>query len=377
MTNGLRILATLAIIVQCCVQEATPTAVYAESNDGPQGVHDSTTSLTNGLTAITAAAATQKGLSTTTTVPIPVSGVFESRSDGSTSTQINRGTTTSPTKTRASGPGFNFPGTQSETSNPNTTDIPPCCGNFIVAGPTSYETGPDGSGSKLGGFSVGGFDFFVDTPEEVTPAGETTGWHAVGTVVRLDPRALALHVENDLGFPPIALKANPDPGLAQLESWFWVANYGGEVRSQSGTQSETHSECRLNIGVLECRPVTTSITVDVRETPTLYSWDFGDGRTAQDGHPAVFATSRGLGRAYTDPYTPSYVEHKYELSSLKFYDAGGYPITLQITWAAEFRVNGGGWQGLGSVTGSFTSRHQVRESWPVIVNSSTSTGAVR
>jgi hypothetical protein len=83
----------------------------------------------------------------------------------------------------------------------------------------------------------------------------------------------------------------------------------------------------------------------------------------------VFATNQGLGRAYTDPYTPSSIQHKFQLSSLKFYDAGGFPITLKITWAAEFRVNGGGWQGLGSVTGTFASRHQVRESWPVLINS--------
>jgi hypothetical protein len=59
------------------------------------------------------------------------------------------------------------------------------------------------------------------------------------------------------------------------------------------------------------------------------------------------------------------VQHKYALSSLKVFDAGGFPITLRITWAAAFRVNGGGLQDLEPVTGTFTSRHQVRESWPV------------
>ena len=50
------------------------------------------------------------------------------------------------------------------------------------------------------------------TPGTTTPGGQTTAWRAVGQVVRLDPHALALTVENNLGFPPIALKANPDPG---------------------------------------------------------------------------------------------------------------------------------------------------------------------
>src|SRR5262249_20671219 len=150
----------------------------------------------------------------------------------------------------------------------------------------SYETGPGGTLSIIPGGSLGGFDLVNANPGATTPGGQTTAWRAVGQVIRLDPQALALTVENNLGFPPIVLKANPDPGLAQLESWFWVTNYGGEVRSKSGSQSETHTECRLNGGNLECHAVTTSITVDVHEIPTLYAWDFGDNRAAQDGHPA-------------------------------------------------------------------------------------------
>jgi len=223
----------------------------------------------------------------------------------------------------------------------------------------------------FGGGAVGGFDFVSTTPGATTPAGQTTPWRAVTRVVQLDPRVLALNVEHDLGFPPIVLKVNPDPGLSQLESWFWVQNYGGEVRTRSGSASETHTECRLNAGNLQCQPVTNSITVDLRETPTRYAWDFGDNRTAQDGHPASFTTSNGLGRAYTDPYTASSVQHKYVQSSLKFVEAGGFPISLRITWAAAFRVNGGSWQGLDPVTGTFESRHQVRESWPVGVNNAT------
>jgi hypothetical protein len=187
----------------------------------------------------------------------------------------------------------------------------------------------------------------------------------VGQVVQLNPRALALRLEQELAFPPIALKANPDPGIAQLESWFWVQGYQGEVRTTSGTASETHTECRLNDGAVECRPVTNSIIVDLQETPTQYVWDFGDGRTAKDGNPASFTSPSGLGRAYTDPYTPSPVLHKYVESSLKVYEQSGFPITLHITWRAAFRVNSGGWQNLGPVTGTFSSRHQVRESWPV------------
>ena len=91
---------------------------------------------------------------------------------------------------------------------------------------------------------------------------------------------------------------------------------------------------------------------------------------------AFCLASSSLGCAYTDPYTASSVQHKYVQSSLKFFDAGGFPISLRITWAAAFRVNGGSWQGLDPVTGTFESRHQVRESWPVGVNNGTTLGTV-
>jgi hypothetical protein len=147
-----------------------------------------------------------------------------------------------------------------------------------------------------------------------------------------------------------------------------VQNYRGEVRTQSGTASESHAECRLNNDLLQCRAVTTSIAVDLRETPTRYTWDFGDNRTGQDRHPAQFSNATGLGRAYTDPYTASPVAHKYVQSSLKFFEAGGFPIVLRISWDTAFRVNGGDWQGLDPVIGTFQARHQVRESWPVGIN---------
>jgi hypothetical protein len=367
MSDTRRCLSVLAAIL-CLTQTLALTVAHAEGDHGdPQGEKQATTPLPSGLTAATQAQFGQDGLlHVSTDVPIPVPGVYETR------TEVVQGS--------AGSPGANIPGDLRRGSGPPikiplfeiTTQFPTGGGNQIVrGGPLSTETGPNGTSITFGGGAIGGFDFVNITPDTTIPAGPTTPWRATTRVVRLDPQALALNVEHDLGFPPIALKVNPDPGLSQLESWFCAQNYGGEVRTRSGTASETHTECRLNAGNLECQPVTNSITVDVRETPTRYAWDFGDNRTAQDGHPASFSTSDGLGRAYTDPYTSSSVQHKYVQSSLKFVDSGGYPIALRITWAAAFRVNGGGWQNLDPVTGMFQSRHQVRESWPVGVNNAT------
>jgi hypothetical protein len=59
---------------------------------------------------------------------------------------------------------------------------------------------------------------------------------------------------------------------------------------------------------LECHDVTNSITVEARVGPTKYEWMFGDGRKNSD---QVFPNPIGLGRAYTDPHTPSPVAWSY------------------------------------------------------------------
>jgi hypothetical protein len=187
-------------------------------------------------------------------------------------------------------------------------------------------------------------------------------------VQRVDPWEVAREGEGNAPIPQVALKANPNPGLAQLESWFWVDGYSGASLTWSQSHSASHTECRFNNGVSQCRTVDDSVTVNLRAAPKQYVWDYGDGRSGDDGHPSVFTDQSGLGRAYTDPFTPSYVLHKYVQSSLKFFDAGGFAIAVRITWSAVFSVNGGSWQQLPDLAHTFEARHQVRESWPVGVN---------
>src|SRR5205823_4934123 len=80
--------------------------------------------------------------------------------------------------------------------------------NFVVSGPTSTETLPDGTVVQLGGFAIGGWA--LDTPG--TP-GRTTAFAPVGPVPHIDPWALAVSAEHEAPPPPIALKSNPDPGV--------------------------------------------------------------------------------------------------------------------------------------------------------------------
>src|SRR5260370_36843232 len=46
-----------------------------------------------------------------------------------------------------------------------------------------------------------------------------------------------------------------------------------------------------------------------------------------------------------DPRNASPVAHAYHWSSINFLEQGGYPISLTVTWSAEFSANGGGFHG--------------------------------
>jgi hypothetical protein len=180
----------------------------------------------------------------------------------------------------------------------------------------------------------------------------------------LDPVAKAHDLINHMAWPNISIGINPNPGLVAVDSWFWIRNYGGQTLTNSGTISETHQECRaVTDGIttaLECHNVTNSITVDTRAGPTSYEWTFGDGRADSD---QTYPNPKGLGRAYTDPGTPSPVAWKYEFSSFGYPD--GFPITVSIKFQAEFRANGSAWAALDPVRRTYYGNHVVEQVLPL------------
>ncbi|WZH52778.1 MAG: PKD domain-containing protein [Nocardioides alkalitolerans] len=100
-------------------------------------------------------------------------------------------------------------------------------------------------------------------------------------------------------------------------------------------------------------PFTTTLTVlgytvDLDITPTIYTWDFGDGTTTTTTTPGA-------------PYPHLDITHAYTRT-------GTYPTRLTTTWSADFRVADRPWQrvqGTVDMT-SPTLDLQVRQATPVL-----------
>jgi hypothetical protein len=149
----------------------------------------------------------------------------------------------------------------------------------------------------------------------------------------VDPVAIALELRNHLPIPEIAIEANPSTGLVALPSWFWIDGYDGSPISSSDALS--------------------GVEVDVEIEPLSYRWSFGDGTTAE---------TTSLGQRYP---AESDIQHTYEQSSL---NAGGaYAITVEVTFAVKYRVNGGAWEALDPITRSFSSDYPVQQLQSVLV----------
>jgi hypothetical protein len=122
----------------------------------------------------------------------------------------------------------------------------------------------------------------------------------------------------------------------------------------------------------QCDIAIERLTVEVRAWPRQYHWSFGDTKDQMVFCQGIDACPQGLGRAYTDPHTPSPIQHAYIWTSLgKQGAADAYLIQLGITFSAQYRFshNGqsfSGWQGLPDRELSWAASHQVQEAQAIL-----------
>ncbi|MBN9492552.1 hypothetical protein J0H33_04305 [bacterium] len=176
-----------------------------------------------------------------------------------------------------------------------------------------------------------GFFSVVWIPRDAAASGNVTVVVGGGAV---DPVVVAMELLNQLPVPEFSIRANPSTGLVALESWFWVDGYDGASIGSSDTLAST--------------------TVDVQVQPVTYRWSFGDGTTIE---------TDSLGRPYPDE---SDVQHVYEQSSLA--SGGSFSITIEVSFAAEYRVNGGAWEPLAPIARSFTTEYPVQQLQSVLTS---------
>lgn len=176
-----------------------------------------------------------------------------------------------------------------------------------------------------------GFFAVVWIPRSAAASGNVTVVVGSGAV---DPVVVAMELLNQLPIPELSILANPSTGLVALESWFWVDGYGGEPISSSDTLSST--------------------TVEVQVQPVTYRWSFGDGTAIE---------TNSLGRPFPEE---SDVQHIYEQSSLA--NGGAYSITVEVSFDAEYRVNGGAWESLAPIARTFTTDYPVQQLQSVLTS---------
>ena len=111
----------------------------------------------------------------------------------------------------------------------------------------------------------------------------------------------------------------PTPGQQRMEPDGWaVAGLNTNFYAITGPH--------IVAGTLLGRPA------DVRFTPIAFHWDYGDGTTATKSTKGTTWAAQGVGE-----FDPTPTSHVYE-------QVGNLTITLDITFAAEYRYDGSSWR---------------------------------
>ena len=177
-------------------------------------------------------------------------------------------------------------------------------------------------------------------------------------IVVIDPREVAIEVLHEVPLPNAQVRMNPDTGLVALPAWFWVEGYDGAAITAGRTvdvPAPIGADVPLDVvPANDPRRRGRSFRVEVTVRPTSYEWSFGDGATL---------ISRSLGQRYPQE---SEIRHTYEYSSLR--TAGGFPVRLTVTFAAEFRVDGGPPQALPPTQRTYSAAYRVQEIQSVLVS---------
>ena len=188
------------------------------------------------------------------------------------------------------------------------------------------------------------------TGASVTQASGSPG-PAAPAVPHVEPREVAVDILHHVPLPDFQVRMSPALGLVALPAWFWLEGFDGRA-IESGRTVDIPPLVGAEVPETvvpadDPRREERSFRVDVRVWPVRYEWSFGDGSTLV-GH--------SLGRRYPEQ---SDIQHTYEFSSLRI--PGGFPVSVDVEFAAEYRVNGGPAQGLPATRRTYGTSYRVQE----------------
>jgi hypothetical protein len=102
----------------------------------------------------------------------------------------------------------------------------------------------------------------------------------------------------------------------------------------------------------DARRQASTFTVEVRLWPGRCEWSFGDGQML-------------VGTSVGKPYpAESDVRHTYQYASATFPE--GFPVSLTVQYAVEYRVNGGAPQALAPILRTYQARLRVQEAQAIL-----------
>ena len=196
------------------------------------------------------------------------------------------------------------------------------------------------------GPSSGSVNFGAPPSVQPTPAAPPAG-NGSGT----DPYQIALNLLDHVPLPNVQINENPALGLVNLPGWFWINGYDGKPFGDSQTVTIPPAVGPnvpfTQVPADDPSRQPTSFTVSVQVWPTGYQWSFGDGSSL---------VTQSLGQSYP---AQSDIQHVYQTSSLR--TQNGFPVQVTVVFAAQYQVNGGGAQGLPSMSHAYAATYPVQE----------------
>ena len=157
-------------------------------------------------------------------------------------------------------------------------------------------------------------------------------------LIPVDVGQEAYELCNELPLPQISLQASPATGMIGIPTTFYISGYQGEMLTISRSWDVPYEPT----------------TIDIRAIVTTYTWNFGDGGAIETALAPLLPGSDEVRNTYGWSSTTE--------------PGGNFHTSVRVIWDAQYRVNGGAWQQLTTLSQQYEALLPVRQSQPIVTN---------